>query len=141
MTVAEDLQSADGYTVYRPTGKCALGKVAAMVTESIKLCCQRRAKRLLIDLTALSGFSPPTTLQRYEIDSAWTHAAKDIKIAFLFRPEVLDPQRFGMTVARNRGMHGDVFLAEMEALAWLTASPPSPAGPAGGWAADRLWWI
>jgi hypothetical protein len=120
MTVTDAIRSVEGYTVYRPVGECSLETVATNVTEAIQVCRERKVKRLLIDISQLSGFKPPTTMQRYEIASAWAFASTGaIKIAFLFRPEILDPQRFGMTVATNRGMRGNVFLVETEALAWL----------------------
>jgi hypothetical protein len=38
------------------------------------------------------------------------------------RPELMDPERFEVTVARNRGLVGNVFHSEKEALAWLLES-------------------
>jgi hypothetical protein len=32
---------------------------------------------------------------------------------------MMDPEQFEVTVARNRGLVGDVFDSEKEALAWL----------------------
>ena len=34
-------------------------------------------------------------------------------------PEMIDPGRFGITVARNRGFFADVFDSEEEAVEWL----------------------
>jgi hypothetical protein len=122
MNVADDLRPADGYTVYRPAGECTLETAAAIVMEAIRECGQRKVQRLLIDITGLRGFKPPSTFQRYQIASAWAYAAGPIRIAFVFRPDILDPQRFGMTVAQNRGMSGEVFLDESEAVGWLLAA-------------------
>jgi hypothetical protein len=33
--------------------------------------------------------------------------------------EMIDPDRFGVTVAMNRGLNGNVFSTEEEAIAWL----------------------
>jgi hypothetical protein len=35
------------------------------------------------------------------------------------RPEFMDPELFEVTVARNRGLFGNVFDSEEEALKWL----------------------
>ena len=43
---------------------------------------------------------------------------------------MLDPDRFGITVARNRGLFANVFTSETEALAWLLV----------GWLCSRLDW-
>jgi hypothetical protein len=59
-------------------------------------------------------------VERFDIATEWAMAAKGaIKIALVLRPDMIDPQRFGTTVARNRGLHLDVFASEAEALAWL----------------------
>jgi hypothetical protein len=35
------------------------------------------------------------------------------------RPDMIDPQKFGVTVARNAGLTGEVSESEEEARAWL----------------------
>jgi hypothetical protein len=42
-----------------------------------------------------------------------------VQLSLVVRPEMIDPEKFGITVARNAGMNADVFPAEPEALAWL----------------------
>ena len=37
------------------------------------------------------------------------------------RAEMIDPQKFGVTVAENLGLITDVFTLQAEALAWLRA--------------------
>jgi len=41
------------------------------------------------------------------------------RVAVLLSPEVIDPEKFGAQVARNRGLHVDNFTDRDEALAWL----------------------
>jgi hypothetical protein len=119
MTVA-DLHSTETYTAYRPCGDMALEPAVAAITQAIGHCYAHQVKRLLIDTTALTGFKPPTMSQRYDMSTHWASAACGaIKIAFVARAEMLDPQRFAMTVANNRGLQTHVFTSEVEALAWL----------------------
>jgi len=40
-------------------------------------------------------------------------------MAMVIRAEYIDPEKFGVTVARNSGLNTDVFAQEPEALAWL----------------------
>jgi hypothetical protein len=40
-------------------------------------------------------------------------------MAMVVRPEMMDPDKFEVTVATNRGLIGNVFDSEKEALAWL----------------------
>ncbi|MDX1440414.1 MAG: hypothetical protein R3284_10985, partial [Rubricoccaceae bacterium] len=50
----------------------------------------------------------------------WAEAAHGaVRVALLARPEMLDPERFGVTVAANLGFTADAFTSEEEALAWL----------------------
>jgi hypothetical protein len=120
MSLADDLQGADGYTVYRPLGDFALPTVIPMIARAIERCQMQQVQRLFIDITGLTGLKSPTISERYEVASAWTAAAGGvIKIAVLCPPHLLDSERFAVTVARNRGLQGNVFVTETEALAWL----------------------
>ena len=40
-------------------------------------------------------------------------------VAVVTYPEMIDPQKFGVTVATNIGFVSDVFTSEEEALTWL----------------------
>jgi hypothetical protein len=40
-------------------------------------------------------------------------------VACLANPEVIDPQKFAVKVARNRGLEVDIFSERSEAEAWL----------------------
>jgi hypothetical protein len=123
MPVIDDLHFSEGYAVYRPVGEVALHAAAAAVTQVIKLSHQHQVTRLLVDITALTGFEPPSLSERYEMVVQWADAARgQIKLAMLSRPEMIDPQRFDVTVARNRGMHANIVASEAEALAWLLGS-------------------
>jgi len=123
MNVADDLHFAEGYAVYRPVGDVPLQVAAAGVTQAIELCHPHQVKRFLIDATALTGFASPSMVEQFEIAAQWAMAARGaIKIALVLRPDMIDPQRFGTTVARNRGLQFDTFASEAEALAWLLDS-------------------
>jgi hypothetical protein len=37
------------------------------------------------------------------------------------RAEMIDPEKFGVTVAANRGLVSNIFTTELEARAWLHA--------------------
>src|SRR5262249_25112342 len=114
---------AEGYAVYRPVGDVPLQVAAADVTQAIELCHQHQVKRFLIDATALTGFASPSMVEQFEIAAQWAMAARGaIQIAPVLRPDMIDPQRFGPTVARNRGLQFDTFASEAEALAWLLDS-------------------
>jgi hypothetical protein len=42
-------------------------------------------------------------------------------VALVARPEHIHPEKFGVKVASDRGMRGNVFTSEHDALEWLLA--------------------
>ena len=68
---------------------------------------------------ATKVYVPPTG-SGVPFAEAWAMAAGGrVRLALVAPPEHIDPGKFGVTVAANRGMVRDVFVAEAEAIAWL----------------------
>jgi len=63
----------------------------------------------LITSDDFKGYSPRAT----------PNMASAVKVAMIGRPELMDTEKFEVTVASNRGLSGNVFDSEQEALAWL----------------------
>ena len=125
----------DGFIVeggrghYRPAGTVSFGEVVSLVGAAIAAARSHQARDLLVDTTALTGFPPPDTLQRFSAVEAWAkEASGKVRLAMVARPEMIDPQKFGVTVAANRGMASNIFPTEGEALAWLDAGPGRARG-------------
>ena len=77
-------------------------------------------KHLLIDTTQLNGFGPPDTLERFEFAERCAQAASGaVKVAFLAKAEMIDPDKFGLDVARNRGFWTGIFASKADAVQWL----------------------
>lgn len=94
------------------------------VFQSVQAALQRpgASPALLLDSREVSG-PVPTTLERYEISMRALDLPKGVRIAMLPRLDVIDPQRFGESVARNRGLAFSVFSDESAAVAWLLGKP------------------
>jgi hypothetical protein len=84
---------------------------------------------VLLDGRTITG--NPGTIERFfygefAADAVAKHharsAARATRFAYVLREPVLDPQKFGETVAVNRGMLVKVFDSLEEALHWL--APP-----------------
>ena len=115
--------------VFRLSGRTSLERIGQMVASAIVLAKERRVANLLVDVTGLTGFRPPTLAQRYFFARRLGDAAKGaIRLAMVARAEMLDPEQFEVTVATNRGLCAGIFLTEDEALAWLSAPPGEPVG-------------
>ena len=105
---------------YRPVAQVTLAEGVAMVTRAIRWASARKKTKMLIVTNGLTGFPSPTVADRYFFAREWAAAAQgELRIAFVARPEMIDPQKFAMTVAANSGLTADVFSAEPDALAWL----------------------
>jgi hypothetical protein len=110
----------DDHAVFRPVGRVSLAQAVRLVTSAIAFARDQRLGKLLVDTRDLTGFDPPSIAARYFLVHEWARAAGGIvRVAVVARPEMVDPQRFGVTVAANLGFEADVFTSEPDALAWL----------------------
>lgn len=111
-----------GRGLYRPAGSVAFDEAVAWVRTAIALARANQAQELLIDTTALTGFPSPSTFQRFLAVVEWAEEARgSLYLAMIARPEMIDPQKSGVTVAANRGLVSNIFTTEVEARAWLEA--------------------
>ena len=126
MEAPVDFEVMEGYGCYRLSGHGPLAEAAGKVIAVIGFSREQGIDKLLIDTTNWTGHGIPDTLERYTWAQAFAEAARStVRVAMVVRPEMVDPDNFEVTVARNRGLMGNVFDSEKDALAWLL-------GPAGG---------
>ena len=120
MKAPEHFEVMEGYCCYRLSGHGPLAEAASKVIEVITFCREQRMRNLLIDTTGWTGHQSPNTLERYYVAQAFAEAACcEVKVAMVVRPEMMDPDKFEVMVAKNRWMVGNVFDSEKDALAWL----------------------
>jgi len=120
MEAPKDFEVMEGYCCYRLSGHGPLAEAAGKVIEAITFARAQGMHKLLIDTTNWTGHQSPDTLERYTWGQAFAEAAASaVKLAMVVRPEMVDPDNFEVTVARNRGLLGNVFDSEKDALTWL----------------------
>ena len=125
MKTPEHFEVMEGYCCYRLSGHGPLEEAASKVIEVITFCREEGMRNLLIDTTGWTGHKSPDTLERYYVAQAFAEAARcEVKVAMVVRPEMMDPDKFEVTVAMNRGLVGNVFDSEKDAVAWLLDPPP-----------------
>jgi hypothetical protein len=108
----------DRYLEGRVGATDSLGSLKAQLRELAVVCGTRRAGLVLIDTTRYSGTL--STLDRYELGMIGQHFGTHVRrVACLANPELIDPQKFAVKVARNRGLEVDIFSERSEAEAWL----------------------
>lgn len=109
---------------FRPVGETALQEATRLVTQAITFAREHQVQRLLVNLIGLTGYASPTLAERYFISREWATAARGrLRVAIVVPLEIIDPEKFGIVVARNVGMDADVFTTESEALPWLRSEP------------------
>jgi hypothetical protein len=111
-----------GRGLYRPVGRVSFVEAVAWVRAAIAVARSGQAEDLVVDATALTGFPSPATFQRFLAAVAWAEEAVGrLRLAMVARAEMIDPHKFGVTVAANRGLVSNIFPTEAAARAWLDA--------------------
>jgi hypothetical protein len=125
MKVADNYRIEERYASFRPVGKVSFEEGAAACVEAIRVAGEQGITRLLINLTGLTGLGPISTLDRFWLAKQCASTAKPgFKLAVVADPDTIDPQHFGVIVARNRGLLANVFITEEEAQVWLLSYQP-----------------
>ena len=126
MTLAIDFESRQHYLRARVSGEYSLRAAQDVYDEAVQTALAAGHDRILLDATAVSG--APTQDERYMLGLfvaaeqrilAAKHPAISVQVAVVGRQPLVDPERFGETVAVNRGAKVKVSEQLDEALAWL----------------------
>ena len=105
---------------YRPSGQVSAAQMAQLLTSAIAFAREQHVGKLLVDTRELTGFRSPSLADRYFFIREWADAAgQAVRVVLVARPEMIDAQKFGVTVAANSGLISEIFPTEDEALAWL----------------------
>ena len=114
------------YVCVRCTGTCtSLSDLTQVFLTAINVAQEHQRFKVLIDANGVKG--QLSTLDRYEGASFLSEQNISrlvrIRAVAIAGPEpLIDPDRFGETVARNRGVNGRVFTDLDEAIMWLTST-------------------
>lgn len=121
MTRASPDFTVRGQRGYLRLGGCVSANDAfEMVSSAIEACRERGADELLADLTKLDERRAPTAAERYRGIAKWAAIGRGcVRLAIVVGAAIIDAQKFGVTVARNRGLTADIFTSEAEAMDWL----------------------
>jgi hypothetical protein len=126
MNTLEGFEKIGRRGFYRPTGNVSFETAVELVAEAMRFARANDVTELLVNTNALSGFTSPSIFARYALAVSWARAAgATLRVAMVARAEFIDPQKIGVLMAQNRGVLGDVFTNEADALAWLDGHPAS----------------
>ena len=105
---------------YTPKGEVSLETAVDMISEAIEYCRTYEIGGLLIDVRELFGFPQPSVVDRYWFLQRWaTEVGGHIVMSMVQRPEMIDPEQIGITIAANAGLQLYVFDNEADAREWL----------------------
>lgn len=119
MNISDFFEIVGDHAVFHPVGNVSLDQMVEIVTAGITLAQEKKIFKLLVDTTDLTGFESPSLASRYFFIKKWAKAARGVRICVVAKPEMIDPQKFGVTVAYNRGLISEVFPTKEESLTWL----------------------
>lgn len=110
----------DGIGVARMRGNLSAQDAIRWISATLEIARDAPCRRVLVSTLAATGFRSPSLARRVEMIREWAGIVGDqICVALVCPPEFIDPQKFGITVARRFGMTANVFTDEETALAWL----------------------
>jgi hypothetical protein len=120
----EGFEMAEGYACCRLTGQVSFPEALDLLVSAIERARGAGIRKLLVDARSLTGFDPPSVIQRFSLGERAAGAARgSMQLALVCQPGMIEAERFGVIVARNRGLHVDVFAEEPEAVRWLLGQP------------------
>ena len=120
MLPSVSIKVVDQCAIYRPEGTVTLENAVALVEQAIRHTRDIRLPKLLFNGLQLNGIRSPSLPERYFLSRTFAAAAAgQVQMALVIQTYLIDPERFGIQVARNAGMNADVFDNESAALAWL----------------------
>jgi hypothetical protein len=107
----------------RISGPWTIDEICYKPEPILAECLTRKQDLLLIDLVGLAS-QPITTLDRFRLGSSIiSFSGKLQKVACVASTGFIDPEKFGETVARNRGVNIRVFDDMAAAQRWLLEAP------------------
>ncbi|MEQ1641921.1 MAG: hypothetical protein ABL959_00585 [Pyrinomonadaceae bacterium] len=114
------LSIEERHASFRPVGEYSFDATVKMIDAAIEYCRTNAIRGLLVDITAVTGFPTPSTAERFQFATQWSAtAAGRVALAMIAPPEMIDPDKIGVTMANNRGFLCEVFTNEEDAVRWL----------------------
>jgi hypothetical protein len=139
MDIIVEIHPESGYLLGSVMGEFSLQEAKRTFLEMLEAVARHQVKKVLFDGRRLTG--DPETLERFYYGKFAADAVLQFKdrgvspatqFAYVLQEPVLDPQRFGETVAVNRGMLVKAFDNLEDALGWLGIAPANKPAAGGG---------
>jgi len=124
MSAAQGLDMIGDIAVFRPRASMSIDQAIWLVKSAIESAREQQIRKLLVVTSGLEGFDSPSIATRHMLAREWAGAAGGaVQIAVVAKPEMIDPQKFGVVVTAKFGASTNAFATEADAIAWLRATP------------------
>lgn len=130
MSIQLKISPEPGILVVDAMGKFSLQEAQRTFIEILEAVSEHQTRKVIVDGRKLIG--NPEIIERFFFGEFAAQTVADYedrgvsratKFAYVLKEPMLDPLRFGETVAVNRGMHVKAFDCPEEALQWLGIAP------------------
>ena len=71
MNTPDHFETIEDHAVFRPTGEVSLEQGVQLITSAIVYACEQQIKKLMVDITGLTGFNSPNLSERYYFVREW----------------------------------------------------------------------
>ena len=118
MSIQLEMEQMPGYLAARFIGAGMAADVWRQFELIAEYCKRVNGDKLLIDITGAKGNL--SVIEKYlAADESRIFALYGIKVVFIETPERMDPRRFFLLAARNRGVNVEAFTDFQSAEEWL----------------------
>jgi len=117
-----DIQDRGTYLEVRFLEEFSIARFKRQAEAASAVCRDRKKAKMLVDIFSITA--PLTTMERFDLASHAVRVSAGLKVALLVNPTFLDPSKFGIVVAQNRGLTVDAFTDRQRAVDWLQAGDP-----------------
>jgi len=121
LTPPEFFERVGDRAFYRPVTAASFQQALELCMAAVRFAREQGCADMLVNVYGVRGIDNLTTFMRYEVAVAWAESAGALRVALVVPENLMDPQKFALLMAHNRGVNGDVFISEPEALQWLNA--------------------
>ncbi|HEX7369464.1 MAG TPA: hypothetical protein VF284_04180 [Rhodanobacteraceae bacterium] len=110
----------DGVAWFLASGEHNLVDGVHLITAAILRSKAEGLDKLLVDISQVTGVTPPTVEMRFWLMDEWARAGRGhVRVAIVTRPEFMSEDRFGIAFGMNQGFISNLFETRKQALAWL----------------------
>jgi hypothetical protein len=131
MSMKLEVCPESGFLRVSAAGKFSIGEAKRTFLEMLEAVAQYKVKKVLFDGRGLAG--KPETMERFYYGEFVARAvaefadrgmlSRSTHFGYVLEEPVLDPKRFGETVAVNRGVYVRAFGNLQDAFGWLGILP------------------